>query len=110
MVAYSAVQASNTGIGKAVGPSPTALFVGATEGIGYATVRAFVAKVEAPNIYIVGRSQEKGERVIEELKEVCYLALSLIYLCGMDCLKMPCFQFGARESVPAYHNRGLEHS
>ncbi len=70
MVAISSVRASNSGIRTTFGSSPTAVFVGATEGIGYATLRAFVANTESPNIYLVGRSQQKGESVVEKLKQV----------------------------------------
>ncbi|KAG8530120.1 uncharacterized protein KY384_005602 [Bacidia gigantensis] len=70
MVAISAVRASNSAVRSTIGSSPTAVFAGSTEGIGYATMRAFVANTESPNIYFVGRSQQKGESVIQELKQV----------------------------------------
>ena len=70
MVAYSAIHASNGSIRSQIDGSPTALFVGSTEGIGYMTMRAFAANTESPKIYFVGRTQKKGDRVIEELKKV----------------------------------------
>ena len=70
MVGISAVRASNAGIRAAVGSSPTAVFVGGTEGIGYTALSGFVANTDSPNIYIVGRSPKKGEDTIASLKKV----------------------------------------
>ena len=70
MVAYSAVKASNAQIRSTLPPSPTALFVGSTAGIGYEAMRAFVANFQLPNIYFIGRTQSTGDKIIEEMKQV----------------------------------------
>lgn len=67
MVKLSLVQASNANI-KATFPSPTALFVGATSGIGESALKSFVKDSEKPTIYLVGRSQSAAAGIIEVLK------------------------------------------
>ena len=69
MVAINAIRESNRAVGSTFGPSPTALFVGGTEGIGYSILRQFILNVASPSIIIVGRSETKGKKLIEELKK-----------------------------------------
>ncbi|KAL9635331.1 MAG: hypothetical protein Q9164_003526 [Protoblastenia rupestris] len=68
MVAITAIRASNSRISSTFPPSPTALFVGATSGIGQSTVEAFAATTQSPIIYLVGRSKTAGESIVNELK------------------------------------------
>ncbi|KAL9125992.1 MAG: hypothetical protein Q9217_004887 [Psora testacea] len=68
MVGIAAVRASNARISSTLAPSPTALFVGATSGIGQSTLEAFAANTQSPTIYIVGRSKTAAEIIIDELK------------------------------------------
>ena len=49
-------------------PSLTALFVGATSGIGESTLKCFVKNANTPTIYFVGRSEKAGERIVRELE------------------------------------------
>jgi NADP-dependent 3-hydroxy acid dehydrogenase YdfG len=63
----SDARAWNTSL-KAKRPEISALFVGATSGIGEHTAKRLAATIERPTIYIVGRNQEAGKRVTEELK------------------------------------------
>jgi len=67
MVKLALVQASNVNI-KTTFSSPTALFVGATSGIGESTLKQFIKNTENPTIYLVGRSQGAATAIIEELK------------------------------------------
>lgn len=67
MVKLSLVQASNANV-KDTFLSPTALFVGATSGIGESTLKYFVKNTETPTIYLVGRGQSAATGIIEELK------------------------------------------
>jgi NAD(P)-dependent dehydrogenase (short-subunit alcohol dehydrogenase family) len=48
----------------------TALFVGATAGIGASTVKQFALHANAPTVYIVGRSQAKAAPLLDELKSL----------------------------------------
>ncbi len=47
---------------------PTAVFVGATQGIGLSSLEQYAATTIAPRIYIVGRNESVGARIIEDLK------------------------------------------
>ncbi|KAL8686246.1 MAG: hypothetical protein Q9218_007245, partial [Villophora microphyllina] len=48
--------------------SPTAVFTGATQGIGLATLRQLAIHTVQPTCYIVGRSEPKIQDIIVELK------------------------------------------
>lgn len=66
MVKLPLIHTSNASIKSTYLPSPTAVFVGATAGIGEATLKSFVKNAESPTIYLVGRSQEAADRIFEE--------------------------------------------
>ena len=72
MVAIPIVRSSNESI-RDLPPylsSPTAVFTGATQGIGLATLRQLATHTVTPTCYIVGRSEAKAKEIIDELKEV----------------------------------------
>jgi FlaA1/EpsC-like NDP-sugar epimerase len=50
------------------GPGLVAVFVGGTSGIGESTAREFARYSEKPRIYIVGRSEEQGSKLVSEFK------------------------------------------
>lgn len=50
--------------------SLTAVFVGATSGIGEGTLRAFAKHIPNPTVYIVGRSQTAASQLLSDLKEI----------------------------------------
>lgn len=64
MVAIKEIRASNS----ALSVSPTALFVGATSGIGLATIRHLLIQTPSPTIYIVGRSQARFQSELSSLQ------------------------------------------
>ena len=63
------ILASNTSL-PTTHPSPTAVFVGATGGIGLGALQALTKHTTSPTIYIVGRSQSKLSTLISELKKL----------------------------------------
>ncbi|KAL7940353.1 hypothetical protein V8C42DRAFT_356311 [Trichoderma barbatum] len=67
MVSFSAVLAHN----EALEDRPegfTALFVGATRGIGLATLRSMAARLKAPRLYVIGRSEMQFSSILLELR------------------------------------------
>ncbi|TVY84892.1 Oxidoreductase andH [Lachnellula suecica] len=69
MVSLSEVEASNSLI-PAYLSNLVAVFVGATSGIGETSLKQFAKLSIAPRIYFVGRSQEAGDRISAELKDL----------------------------------------
>jgi NADP-dependent 3-hydroxy acid dehydrogenase YdfG len=67
MVAVDTVRAANASL-KSGQPGLVALFVGATKGIGAATLRQLTKNLKAPTIYIVGRSKGGFSSQLSELK------------------------------------------
>ena len=68
MVALNIIQASNQRIKSTLPPGLVAIFVGATNGVGETTVRQFAKHAAQPRVYIIGRSQEAGERIAAECR------------------------------------------
>lgn len=67
MVSYSDVLRSNEAL-KSTSSGLTAVFVGATAGIGLGALRAFTQHSESPTVYIVGRSATTLSIIIDKLK------------------------------------------
>jgi short-subunit dehydrogenase len=70
MVTLSEVQSSNALIGTALPSGLVAVFVGATNGIGEATLIEFARNARQPHVYFVGRSQEAGDRIARECRQL----------------------------------------
>ncbi|KAL8971788.1 MAG: hypothetical protein Q9197_003098 [Variospora fuerteventurae] len=72
MVAISLVRSSNESLRNLPRhlSSPTAVFVGATQGIGLATLRQLAIHTVTPTCYIVGRSEARVQEIIGELKQL----------------------------------------
>ncbi|TKA61246.1 hypothetical protein B0A49_11964, partial [Cryomyces minteri] len=68
MISLSDVQSSNSRIASSLHPGLVAVFVGATNGIGEATLQQFVKHARQPRVYFIGRSQEAGDRIAAECK------------------------------------------
>ncbi|PQE29254.1 short-chain dehydrogenase reductase SDR protein [Rutstroemia sp. NJR-2017a BBW] len=67
MVSLSDVESSNSRIYSTLTPL-VALFVGATSGIGEATLKKFAKYSKQPRAYFIGRSQDAADRIITECK------------------------------------------
>ncbi|KAI6760891.1 hypothetical protein HG530_009751 [Fusarium avenaceum] len=70
MVLLSIVQQTNASAASKLPAGLVAVFAGATAGIGETALRAFAKHTVRPKIYYVGRSQEAGDRLQKELREV----------------------------------------
>ena len=68
MVNLSTVQSSNALISSTLPPNLVGVFVGATSGIGEATLKQFAKHARQPRAYFVGRSQDAGDRILAECK------------------------------------------
>lgn len=69
MVPRIAVQAHNAQLRGALGDyRHVSLFVGATRGIGLATVTELLRRVSQPTVYIVCRSKTRFARTLEQLR------------------------------------------
>lgn len=70
MVSLSVVKSSNARISTTFLPGLVGVFVGATSGIGEATLKQFAKHATKPRAYFVGRSQEAGDRILDECKAI----------------------------------------
>ncbi|KAF2812205.1 uncharacterized protein BDZ99DRAFT_558045 [Mytilinidion resinicola] len=70
MVSLDVIQSSNDRIRSALPVGLVAVFVGGTNGAGETTVRQFAKYTAQPRVYIVGCSQEAGDRITAECKEL----------------------------------------
>ncbi|KAF4960884.1 hypothetical protein FSARC_10349 [Fusarium sarcochroum] len=70
MVTYSEIQQANASAASALPAGLVAVFAGATAGIGETALKAFAKHTTRPKIYFIGRSQEAGDRLQNELKEL----------------------------------------
>lgn len=66
MVSLDLVESSNNRIKSDLPAGLVAVFVGGTNGVGETTVKRFAKYAAQPRVYIVGRSQEAGDRVVSE--------------------------------------------
>ena len=69
MVPYTDILNSNTSL-KSTGASPTAVFVGATNGIGKAALLALARHTTSPRIYVVGRTHASLAPLISQLEDI----------------------------------------
>lgn len=70
MVSLTEVQSSNSFIPSVLPPGLVAVFVGATSGIGETTLKQFAKYTRQARVYFIGRSQEAGDRITAECKEL----------------------------------------
>ncbi|PYI09220.1 hypothetical protein BO78DRAFT_427578 [Aspergillus sclerotiicarbonarius CBS 121057] len=68
MVILAKAQSSNAQITTSLPGGIIALFVGATNGIGEATLKQFAKHTKRPRAYFVGRSQDAGKRIAAECR------------------------------------------
>ncbi|KAG9947556.1 NAD(P)-binding protein, partial [Aureobasidium melanogenum] len=69
MVSLDLVRKANASL-KSRLPSPVALFVGGTSGIGRSTLRQLALNTQAPKAYIVGRSEGNAKPLLKELYDI----------------------------------------
>ena len=70
MVELEEVQDSNAQITERFPPGLVAVFAGATRGIGKATMLEFAKHMRQPRIYLLARSEDTAQPVLDELHEV----------------------------------------
>lgn len=70
MVDISAAQASNEMATASLPAAMGAVFVGGTSGIGEYTLKRFAQHTKSPKVYLVGRSQEAADRIIQECSKL----------------------------------------
>jgi NAD(P)-dependent dehydrogenase (short-subunit alcohol dehydrogenase family) len=70
MVSLSEVHQTNASAVSKLPAGLVAVFAGATAGIGETALKAFAKHTLRPKIYFIGRSQEAGDRLQIELKEL----------------------------------------
>ncbi|KAI1817924.1 NAD(P)-binding protein [Poronia punctata] len=70
MVSLSKIRTSNALLPTILPPNPVAVFVGATSGIGEATLKKFAQYTTGtdPRVYFIGRSVDAGGRIAEECR------------------------------------------
>lgn len=68
MVSLEDIRTHNAQVASSFPPGLVGLFVGATSGIGAATLKAFAKNTRNPRAYFVGRSQEAADQIIAECK------------------------------------------
>ncbi|RJE19551.1 hypothetical protein PHISCL_08106, partial [Aspergillus sclerotialis] len=66
MATLSQVHVSNAQIPTTLPPNLVAVFVGATSGIGEAALKEFIRNARSPKCYLVGRSEQAANRIIDE--------------------------------------------
>lgn len=70
MVSLTDVQSSNANIANTLPAGLVAVFVGATSGIGEATLIEFARSARSPRAYFIGRSQEAAARITAECRQL----------------------------------------
>ncbi|TVY90421.1 Oxidoreductase [Lachnellula willkommii] len=68
MVSLSAIRTSNSLIKSTFPAGLVAVFIGATNGIGEASLKTFAKFTHQPRAYFIGRSQDAGDRIAAECK------------------------------------------
>ncbi|KAF9531937.1 hypothetical protein CPB83DRAFT_760417 [Crepidotus variabilis] len=68
MVSLAEVQESNARISSSFPEGLVAVFVGGTSGIGEMALKQFAKHTRRPRAYLLGRSQEAGDRITSECK------------------------------------------
>jgi NAD(P)-dependent dehydrogenase (short-subunit alcohol dehydrogenase family) len=70
MVSLQAITESNARLATALPSGLVAVFVGATSGIGEATLKALAKHAQHPRFYFIGRREEEGQRVQADLRKL----------------------------------------
>ncbi|KAL3459492.1 hypothetical protein BJX64DRAFT_301235 [Aspergillus heterothallicus] len=101
MMSLSDITASNAQLSATFTAGLVALFVGATSGIGAATLKAFAKYTRRPRAYFVGRSQEAADSIVSECQalnpdgEYIFIAADVSLIKVVDQV---CAQIQAREA------------
>ena len=100
MVAISAVRKANDTLGSRA-PGLVSVFVGATQGIGAGTLRELVKRLDAPKVYLLGRSKAKCTSQLTQLRDLNPKASIVFIETEVSLLKnvdAACRDISARES------------
>ncbi|RAH59670.1 short-chain dehydrogenases/reductase [Aspergillus piperis CBS 112811] len=90
MVVLADIQSSNAQIATSLPEGMVALFVGATSGIGEATLKQFAKHAARPRVYFVGRKHEAANRIIAECETLnpegkyIFISADISLLCNVD--------------------------
>lgn len=102
MVALDDVRAGNARAAESLPAGLVGVFGGSTSGIGELAIKSVAKHAVKPRLYIVGRSQEAGERIQGELKELnpggeyIFMSAELSLMKNVDEL---CAEIKAKEQV-----------
>lgn len=102
MPSLEAIRASNAQAPSILPPGLVAVFAGGTAGIGAASMKEFARCTRQPRVYFIGRSQEKADNLIAELRtinlggEYIFLQKDLVLLKSVDEV---CEEIAKREKV-----------
>ena len=100
MVSVEQIRASNERIATALPPGLVAVFLGGTGAVGLTCLRQFAKHTVRPKIYFLGRSQDQGNHITEELRalnpdgDYCFIRADISLLRTVDDV---CREIKARE-------------
>ena len=101
MVAISAIREANDTLGSRA-PGHVSVFVGATQGIGAGTLRELVKHLNAPKVYLLGRSKARCASQLVQLRElnpkasILFIETEVSLLSNVDAA---CSDISAQEST-----------
>ncbi|KAL4800825.1 hypothetical protein BDV19DRAFT_3407 [Aspergillus venezuelensis] len=102
MVSLDEITASNANVASAFPAGLVGVFIGATSGIGYGTLKAFAKHTVQPRAYFVGRSQATADAIIGECKKLNPAGEYIFIQADVSLIKVVddvCNQIKAKESV-----------
>ena len=102
MVSLKDVHTSNEQLSSSFPSGLVALFVGATSGIGAATLKAFAKYTQKPRAYFIGQSQSAADNVVSECQNLNPEGEFIFIQANVSLIKVVdevCAQIKAKETV-----------